>query len=175
MKNSIVLIGMPGSGKSTVGKSLSERLKLKFTDTDILISSAYGKTPGDIVKEHGREFFLNMQEEIILGMDTANQVIATGGSVIMSEAVMKHLGNNGIIVFIKLGYDPMVRRLAPDRRLARGSGQSLMEMYDERLPLYEKYADIIVDCGNRCVTEITEEIIDKTKNNFNSHSSNAVQ
>ncbi|HHW32126.1 MAG TPA: shikimate kinase [Clostridiaceae bacterium] len=159
-KSNIVLIGMPGSGKSTVGKTLAGIMKRKFIDTDLLIKEAEGRELKDIVAKEGREAFLNIQEKIILKLNTANSVIATGGSVVYSPLSMSHLKKDGVIVYLKNKFELLIERAGADRRFARNENQSLQDMFDERNPLYEKYADIIIDCSERGPVELAKEIID---------------
>lgn len=163
MKN-IILIGMPSSGKTTVGKRVANRLGLEFKDTDVLISSFAGKFPAEIVRESGRESFLKIQEETVCKITGDNQVIATGGSMVLCENCMNHLKKGGITVFLKIDYNTMLKRLVPERKLARDNGQSLCDMYAARLPLYQKYADIVIDCSRKKVDEVVNELIDTCKN-----------
>lgn len=165
MQKNIVLIGMPGSGKSTVGSNIASQLGYEFIDTDLLITEITGKTPKEIVAEKGREFFLKVQDDAVCGIKDGEQVIATGGSVVLSEICMEHLKKAGVVVFLKISYESMVQRLTPDRKLARSADQSLYSMYSERLPLYEKYADLTVVCEGRGVQEIANEIIQRIQSN----------
>lgn len=158
-RNNIVLIGMPGAGKSTVGTHLAKALKMDFTDTDLIIRQAENKELRDIVNEIGLIGFLRIQEEHILKLHVSNCIIATGGSVVYSPNVMAHLKEAGRVVYLKLGIDELLERIGPDRRLARDSGKSFYDLYNERVPLYERYADIIIDCSNKSVEEVTREII----------------
>lgn len=160
-KSNIVLIGMPGSGKSTVGKTLAGILNSKFIDTDLLIKEAEGRELRDIVNEDGREAFLNIQEKIILNLKIAKSVIATGGSVVYSSLSMKHLKEDGVIIYLKNKFELLIERAGADRRFARNENQSLQDMFNERNPLYEKYADIIIDCSEREPEELAMEIIRK--------------
>jgi len=162
LKN-VVLIGMPSSGKTTVGKRVANILGLQFKDTDALISSFVGKTPAEIVRESGRERFLKIQEEAVCKIKGDNQVIATGGSMVLCKKCMDHLKKEGITVFLKTDYNTMLKRLTPERKLARDNNQSLHGMYTERLPLYQEYADIVIDCSRKKVDEIIDELIDACK------------
>lgn len=154
-----ILIGMPGSGKSTVGPALALKAGKDFMDTDGILKEKMGCSLKDFVAEHGYEAFLNMQEKAILSMKYANMVIATGGSVVCNKATMEHLKKDSITVFLKVDYEIIESRMAPDRKLAKASGKSLRQLYEERMPLYEKYADRIVDCNNRSVESIVEDIL----------------
>jgi shikimate kinase len=147
MKN-IVLIGMPGAGKSTVGVILAKTLGRKFVDTDIVIQEKRGRLLQDIIDEDGPEAFLEIEEETIRSLQCHHSVIATGGSVVFSTKAMEHLKSHGVVLYLSISYEEMVRRL--DNIMTRGivlvAGESLRDMYDERVPLYEQYADITIDC-----------------------------
>lgn len=160
-KYNIVLIGMPGSGKSTVGKILADLLNRKFVDTDLLIKEAEGRELRDIVNNDGRDAFLSIQEKIILGLVAENSVIATGGSVIYSPLSMNHLKKDGLIIYLKNKFELLVERAGAGRRFARNENQSLQDMFNERNPLYEKYADIIIDCLDKSPGELAQEIVYK--------------
>lgn len=155
----IILIGMPSSGKSTVGRLLSQSLQIPFTDTDHLISNQAGKSPRDIVAEDGLACFLQLQEDVILRLLVEGTVIATGGSVIYSHAAMTHLKENGKVFFLKTDFDEVSERLAPGRKFARREGQDMSDVYRERLPLYEKYADFTIECSKKQPQKVAEEII----------------
>ncbi len=158
MGKNVVLIGMPGSGKSTVGKILSARLNFGFIDTDSLVKDAEGLSPRDIVSKHGLEYFLEAQERTVLGIDVQDHVIATGGSVIYGAEAMEHLKKGGTVIFLDTRYRDIEERQLPGRRLARRDGQDLLALYRERLPLYRKYADMTVDCTGKRADEIADEI-----------------
>lgn len=160
-KDNIVLIGMPGCGKSTLGPMLANRLGKNFLDTDELIKSRQKKEPREIVNEHGLEEFLKIQEKLVLELNVRNYVIATGGSIIYSNKAMEHLGKEGIVVYIEVPFKEIEGRLDKGRRLARNKNQNLCELYAERVPLYRKYADIIINCSNRNMDEIIHEIKDR--------------
>lgn len=159
-RSNIVLIGMPGSGKSTVGPMLAQKAGMGFIDTDHLIKQTDGRELGDIVKKEGYERFLELQQRIITSQQYRNHVIATGGSVVKSDALMQYFRKTGTVIY--LDQDPAVleSRLDPGRRLARAQGQTFGDVYEERRPLYIKYADRIIDCGGKSVEEIVREIID---------------
>lgn len=154
MKN-IILTGMPGSGKSTTGVVLAKMLGRIFIDTDIVIQERTGRFLQNIIDTDGPAAFLKIEEEAILALERRNAVIATGGSVVLVQRAMEHLKETGIIVYLAISYDEMVRRL--DNITTRGvvllPGQDLQAMYHERVPLYQRYADITVD--------VTEESFEK--------------
>jgi len=154
----IVLIGMPSSGKSTIGKPLSKKLNMQFVDTDSLIYEKEKRALRDIVNEDGLERFLQIQEDIILEMKAENHVISTGGSVVYSEKAMGHLKNNGFVIFLDIKLDELSKRIASGRRFAKNSEQTFEDLYKERLPLYQKYADITIDCSNKGIEDIVNEI-----------------
>lgn len=157
----IVLIGMPSSGKSTVGKLLAKKINYKFIDTDELILKKVNKPLRDVVKEDGLQKFLDIQEKTILETSVDEHVIATGGSVIYSEKSMNHLKKNAVIVYLETDLQELEGRITSNRRLARNENQSFYEMYEERKLLYEKYADITVNCVNKKPEDITDELIKK--------------
>lgn len=154
----IILTGMPGAGKSTIGPALAARLGMGFADTDTLMKRETGRELKEIVASQGFEAFLKLQEETILAMEPVNTVIATGGSVVCSGPSILHLKKDGKVVYLKQDFEAIEKRLSPDRRLARSAGKSLEEVYAERSPLYEKYADISVDCADKSVEAIINEI-----------------
>jgi len=143
----IVLIGMPGAGKSTVGVVLAKSLGMRFIDTDILIQERTGRMLQAILDEDGPEGFWRIEEETVLSLHAEHAVIATGGSVVCSEAAMVHLKAGGVVVYLEISYDEMVRRLddITTRGIVLMPGHDLRAMYDERVQLYEGYADITVD------------------------------
>ena len=153
----IVLIGMPSSGKSTVGKPLSEKMGMGFIDTDKLILDRE-KPLRDIVVEDGLDNFLKIQETVILGLDVNRHVISTGGSVVYNTKAMEHLKKHGLIVYLKLDIDKLEERITTKRRFARNKEQSFLDIYNERTPLYEKYAHVIIDCNCKRLDAIVNEI-----------------
>ena len=166
MKKNIVLIGMPGVGKSTVGVILAKLLGCKFVDTDIIIQDSEKKILKDIIAEKGVDGFIETENRIISGFSAENTVIATGGSAVYGSEAMANLSRNGIIVYLKLDYSKLKYRLGniKNRGVVIRKGQTLSSLYKERCPLYEKYADIIID-GNGCNVEKTiNKIIDRLNN-----------
>ena len=154
----IVLIGMPSSGKSTIGSFLAKKLNLQFIDIDTLIFDKAKKPLKDIVEQDGLKRFLELQEEVVIKLIPWNSVIATGGSVVYSQLSMNHLKEKGIVVYLKLNYNDLKKRIRDGRRFAKNKEQSFFDLYSERVPLYEKYADFVVDCSGKKVEEIAKEI-----------------
>ncbi|PWR75882.1 shikimate kinase [Methanospirillum stamsii] len=161
MKN-IVLIGLPGAGKSTVGVILAKTLGMKFIDTDIVIQEHTGRLLQEIIDTDGPEFFLKKEEESILSLHPFNSVIATGGSAVYGREAMEHLKSQGIVVFLNISYDEMVKRLSniKTRGIVRIPGQTLHDLFDQRIPLYEKYADIRIDCSDEMFEHVVEKVVD---------------
>ena len=163
MKN-IILIGMPGAGKSTMGVILAKALKRSFVDTDIVIQEHEGLLLQEIIDREGIGAFLKAEENAIRSLRYRNAVIATGGSVVFSRRAMEHLAAHGIVVYLKISCDEMERRLRNiiTRGIVLKNDESLRDMYNERVPLYEEYADITVDCTDAdfedCVAYIIEEL-----------------
>ena len=143
----LVLIGMPGSGKSTVGVLCAKALGMPFLDTDLAIQQKTGKLLQKSVDELGAEGFLAMEEQVIISLDCENTVLATGGSVALEDNAMAHLRERGVVFYLSLPYKEIERRLRniKGRGVVLKPGQTLAGLYKERVVLYEKYADIIVD------------------------------
>jgi shikimate kinase len=160
MKN-IILIGMPGAGKSTVGVILAKTLGMTFVDTDIAIQERTGRLLQEIIDTDGPAAFLKTEEETVLSLHCCNSVIATGGSVVFSGKAMVHLKKDGVVVYLAISFDEMAKRLKniTTRGIVLFSGESLFDMYHERVPLYEKYADITVDCSEGEFEDIIGEVI----------------
>ena len=146
-KENIVLIGMPGVGKSTIGVVLAKVLGYEFIDADLLIQKAEGKLLREIIEEKGTDGFIEVENRVNSQIRTTHGVIATGGSVVYGKEAMEHLGSIGTIVYLKQNLKPLERRLRniKGRGVVLKPGQTLAGLYKERVVLYEKYADIIVD------------------------------
>lgn len=159
MKN-IVLIGMPGVGKSTVGVVLAKRIGYRFIDSDLVIQEKKGMLLHQIIEEKGTEGFLQTENDINAALRAEQSVIATGGSVIYGEGAMKHLKEIGIVVYLKLSCDSIAGRLGDlnERGVAFKAGQTLSGLYEERIPYYERYADITIDCEDKMIKDIAAEI-----------------
>ncbi|MEY8523055.1 shikimate kinase [Lachnospiraceae bacterium 38-10] len=159
-KSNIILIGMPGAGKSTVGVVLAKRKGCRFLDSDLLIQEKYDALLHELIAEHGVEGFWKIEEEVNASILARRTVIATGGSVIYGPAAMAHFREIGRIVYLKLSCDTIRDRLGDlnERGVTMRDGQTLEDLYRERVPLYEKYADIILDCEKRSIREIVSEL-----------------
>jgi len=143
----VSLIGMPGSGKSTVGVLLAKRLGLAFVDTDLLIQEQEQATLSEIIAARGHEALRVIEEQVLLDMGIGASVISTGGSVVYSEAIMNRLSNASSVVYLRSQLATVEYRisLAPDRGIASPGHHTLKDVYNERVPLYERYADVTVD------------------------------
>ena len=135
---------MPGSGKSTVGVQLAKTLGLDFIDTDIMIQTQEGRQLQDIQDNDGHVALRAIEEQVIIGLDTKGSLISTGGSAIYSDAAMRHLKNLGIVVFLEVSVDELERRISGQgpRGIACSEGQTFLDIYEERTPLYRRYTDI---------------------------------
>lgn len=164
MKN-IVLIGMPGTGKSTVGVLLAKSLLMNFTDTDLIIQQKYNTSLQNIIREKGTEAFLEIEDSVLSEIKAENSVIATGGSAVYGERAMENLKTDGATVYLDTPLDELEKRLLNihTRGVAMKEGTSLKELFDEREPLYKKHADITVRCENMTAEECVDKIIEALK------------
>jgi shikimate kinase len=160
-KANIVLIGMPGSGKSTVGVILAKRTLRDFVDTDVLIQASQDRILQNIVETEGHMALRKIEEDIILKLDCLNHVIATGGSAVYSHAAMTHLQSKGFIVFLDVELAILESRVHnfETRGLAKRPEQTFADLFEERFPLYRKYADVTVECSNLTQEEVCDRII----------------
>lgn len=156
MHKNIILIGMPGVGKSTVGVILAKLLGYSFVDTDLVIQKKEKKLLKNIITEKGIDGFIETENRILSTFSADNSVIATGGSVVYGKEAMANLSDEGVVVYLKLDYNKLRYRLGniKNRGVVIRKGQSLNALYKERVPLYEKYADIVID-ENGCNIEKT--------------------
>lgn len=152
---------MPGSGKSSIGGMLAKRLGMNFIDTDILLQENTGRLLQEIINTEGIDSFLTLEERTVVSLKGNNSIIATGGSVVYSDKSMKYLKKDGLIIYLNVGFEEMRRRLndIPGRGIVSMNGQSLKDIYNQRIPLYEKYADITIDCSNKDVEDIVEKVL----------------
>jgi len=162
-KTNITLIGMPASGKSSVGVVLAKRLGKKFVDTDIVIQEKYGKLLKELIEEHGDEGFREIEDEVNAGLDLDNCIISPGGSVVYGEKAMRHLKEISVIIYLELSYTAIKSRLGDlrERGITLKEGQSLKDLYLERVPLYEKYADITVNEMKKSLAKTIDEICER--------------
>lgn len=161
MKN-ISLIGMPGVGKSTVGVILAKELGLQFVDTDLLIQNREKRLLKDIIKEDGIDGFMAVESDVIKSLSCEQSLIATGGSVVYGEEAMAHLKEISTVVYLSLPYDELKTRLGSltKRGVVLRTGQDLKALYEERIPLYERYADIVISEIDSTIEETVNKIID---------------
>ncbi len=159
-QSNIVLIGMPGAGKSTIGVILAKHSSRYFVDTDVLIQTSEQKSLQQILEEKGYMALREVEERILLSLSVSNHVIATGGSAAYSSAAMKHLETDGIVIFLHVDFTELLGRVSDfdTRGIARSPEQTFHDLYDERSVLYKKYADITIDCANKTQDQISEAI-----------------
>lgn len=160
MKSNITLIGMPASGKSTVGVLLAKRLGYSFVDVDIVIQEQEGRLLKEIIEQEGTDGFLKVEDRVNRELDVRRSIIAPGGSVIYGEKAMEHLKEISTVVYLKLSYEEVEERLGDlkDRGVALKDGMTLRDLYDERVPLYERYADITVDETGKTPGKTVDEL-----------------
>ncbi len=153
MKN-LILIGMPGAGKSTVGVVLAKQQGYHFVDSDLVIQEQTGLLLHEIIEQQGDDGFRQVENRINADLAVKHSVIATGGSVIYGKKI-------GVVIYLKLSCESIAARLGDLRKrgITLREGQTLQQLYDERVPLYERYADITVDCENKSIREIVAEIV----------------
>lgn len=156
---------MPAVGKSTIGVLLAKRLGRYFLDTDVYIQAIVGRTLQQIIDEDGLEKFCKIEEEHICCIDKTDCVIATGGSAVYSDAAMNHLKANGIIVYLDLPLEMIKKRLTDlnIRGVVMSRGQTLDDLYKKRAPLYEKYANVRIQCDHLSHEKVIEKIIENLK------------
>ena len=159
--DNIILIGMPGVGKSTAGVVLAKVLGYKFIDADLLIQQEENRLLHEIISQEGTEGFLRIENRVNAGIEADRAVIATGGSVVYGTEAMEHLKAIGTVVYLKLPYEVLEKRLhnIKGRGVVLKDGQTLRELYEERVPLYEKYADIVIEEENLDVEQTIESIV----------------
>ncbi len=161
MNKNIVLIGMPGAGKSTLGVLLAKAMGMFFVDTDILIQQKENRLLQEIIDTDGIDEFLKTEEDVLCETSFNNTVIATGGSAVYSEKAMKHLKENGIVVYLHVDFDDIKKRITniKTRGIVLKKGKCLADAFSERAPLYAKYADISVNCTDSSIENSVDKII----------------
>lgn len=164
MKN-IVLIGMPGCGKSTIGLMTADLLDMSFIDTDKVMEQMIKKNLQMIIDNEGIEKAVAIEEEAILSVHVKNFVIATGGSAIYSSKAIEHLKSNGIMIYLSVPFEILEKRVknVETRGIVMKKGQSFNDLYNERIPLYKSYSDIIIDCLDKDKKTIANIIVEKVK------------
>ncbi len=166
-KNNIVLIGMPGAGKSTLGIVLAKIMNYDFVDADLIIQQQSDRTLERIIDALGPEGFIEVENQVLSDMHCDRTVVATGGSAVYSDEAMRHLGEIGRVVYLKISYEELKGRLSDlsERGVVMkgGIGMSLRDLFDERKPLYEKYADITVDVCDLSITAAARKVADALK------------
>lgn len=162
MKKNIVLIGMPGVGKSTVGVILAKVLGYQFVDADLLIQKQEGKKLKDIIAERGTDGFIEVENRVNASIEAEETIIATGGSVVYGKEAMEHLKEIGQVVYLELPYRVLEHRLRDikGRGVVLREGQTLKDLYEERTPLYEKYADIVISEKGLNVEETVSRLVE---------------
>ena len=163
--NNLILIGLPGSGKSTIGARLARYYKRSFLDTDRLIEDFAGKPLQQIVDKEGAVQLRAIEAKIVSGLEVGETIIATGGSVVYSETTMRHLQSIGLLLYLRARSETIYERIGDYRQrgIARLPGQSIASVINERLPLYECYANVVVDVDGLTETEVTNACVAKIK------------
>lgn len=156
----IILIGMPGCGKSTVGVILAKTLGIGFVDTDLIIQQRENRLLQNIIDTDGIDYFLNCEADAVKSLDCNNCVVATGGSVVYREDAILHLKKNGKIIFLDVALDEIKRRLnnINTRGIAAKKNKSIEDIYNERIALYNKYADVIIKTDGESVEKTVEKV-----------------
>ena len=158
--SNIIFVGMPASGKSTVGVLLAKALAMDFVDTDILIQKKTGKRLEELIRENGVDGFLRIEEKVCAALEANDSVIATGGSVVYSQDAVDHLKSIGTVVYLQVDFDVLKNRLKDviERGVIIKNGQTLEDLYNERVLLYEKYADITIQEKRMSLDETVKEV-----------------
>ncbi len=160
-KNNIILIGMPGAGKSTLGVVLAKAKGFDFVDTDLIIQSEQNEKLYRIIEKKGIEEFIRIENGAVSSLKAENSVIATGGSVIFGKEAMENLKNLGTVIYLEVSEGEIEKRLSniKTRGIVMKAGETVKKIYDERTPLYKKYADITVNCDGMDLEKTVEKII----------------
>ena len=160
MKN-VVLIGMPGCGKSTCGVLVAKALCMDFVDTDLLIQQKEKMPLQAIIDQKGEGCFEQAEESAVCGLSVSGAVIATGGSVVYSQKAMAHLKQNGFVVYLNVSFQTMLKRIADikSRGILLKQGETLEAMFKSRGALYSQYADFVLDCDDKSIESTVSEIV----------------
>ncbi len=161
----ITFIGMPGCGKSCMGRAMAGKLKMKLIDSDKLIEKRYGKKLQELIDELGVVEFRRIEEEVLLSIEGDNLIISTGGSAVYSEAGMMHLKKLGKIFYLFCSYETVKERIGDfsKRGIVLKPGQTIKDLYDERAPLYKKYADVTILCDGNAYPQYQSAVIRAAK------------
>lgn len=164
-RDNVILIGMPTSGKSTVGVILAKLLEKDFVDTDLIIQKREHRKLSRIIEEDGLERFLDIENRVCREVDLRNTVIATGGSVVYGKEGMEHLKSIGRIIYLEIDYNTLQKRLhhVKQRGVVLKPGQTIKELYDERVVLYKKYADIVLSEEGQGIEETVQKCVEALK------------
>ncbi len=167
MKDNIILIGMPGVGKSSVGVVLAKALGYHFVDSDLVIQQTEGRLLSEIIEEKGNDGFIEVENNINSKIDVKRTVLATGGSAVYGTEAMEHFRNIGTVLYMKASFETIDSRLSNlvGRGVAMKKGQTLKELYEERCVLYERYADITLNVDKMSIEEIIVKIMSFFMNN----------
>lgn len=162
MPNNIILIGMPGVGKSTIGVILAKVLGYQFLDADLVIQQQEGKLLREIIAEVGTEGFIDVENRVNAGICAERTIIATGGSVVYGKEAMRHLKEIGTVVYLKVSFEVIQKRLQDikGRGVVLRDGQTLQELYAERVPLYEQYADVVISEDALNVEQTVQKVLE---------------
>ena len=161
-KENVILIGMPGSGKSTVGVVLAKIMGYEFIDSDLVIQKRERRRLSDIIERVGRKRFLQIENNVNASLNPKKTVIATGGSAVYGKEAMEHFKKIGTVIYLKLDYQELEKRLGNLRKrgVVLRKGQTLKDLYEERTPLYEQYADLVIDEKNMDLQQVALAISD---------------
>ena len=161
MKN-VILVGMPACGKSTIGVVLAKTMNKGFVDTDILIQQAESRTLQEIIDQEGNDYFHHVEERVLLDFDGEDYVVATGGSAIYFDRAMDKFKEKGVVVYIKVTLDTILERQnnIRSRGVTLEKGQTIADLYEQRIPLYQKHADVVIEADGLSVEEVVEKMIE---------------
>ncbi len=165
MKDNIILIGMPGAGKSTIGVILAKTLGMDFLDSDLAICKETGKTLQEILDAEGQQTFLEIEKQVILSLSPTKTVVATGGSVPLKKEAMEHLKKTGTVIYLKVPLQELEQRLSniKTRGIAFGPGENLETLYNYRIPIYESWADLTIemDPNRNDIENMVDQIVEE--------------
>lgn len=163
MKKNVVMIGMPGAGKSTIGVILAKELQYRFIDSDLVIQEKEGRLLREIIASEGLDRFIEIENQANLGIEAEGAVIATGGSVVYGKEAMEQFHERDVVVYLQLSYESISQRIGdPKKRgVVLRENQTLKDLYEERCPLYETYAHITVEADNMEIGEVMHKVRDR--------------